>query len=150
MFNKIMFIILLVLIFAVNLIVGYFVGYKYGFHEANEEYKRREALNNEYGHIGSYNNLSKPPTIPPVNKEGELTMSDTVKLIIEIPKNKYKWIREHQGVTDFQTTENLYDSIYNATPLEDIEKQIAEKSFTGNDGLDYVEMLVVCKTLEGE
>ena len=77
-------------------------------------------------------------------------MSDTVKLIIEIPKNKYKWIKEHQGVTDFQTTESLYDSIYNAIPLEDIEKQIAEKSFIGNDGLDYVEMQVVCKVIEGE
>ena len=71
MFNEIMFIILLILIIVLDLIAGYFVGYKYGFHKADEYHKKREALNDEHCHIGSYDNLSKPPTIPPVNKEGE-------------------------------------------------------------------------------
>ena len=71
MFNEIMFTIIVILITTLDLIVGFFVGYKYGFHKAYEKYKKIISLNDEYCHIGSYNNLIKPPTIPPVNKEGE-------------------------------------------------------------------------------
>ena len=70
MFNEIMFTIIVILIIVLDLMVGFFVGYKYGFHKAYKYYKKIESLNTEYSHIGSYNNLIKPPTIPPVNKEG--------------------------------------------------------------------------------
>ena len=75
-----------------------------------------------------------------------------MKLIIDIDENYYKGIckiveRFGKGSVVLSTPEKI---MFNGIPLEDIEKQIAEKSFTGNDGLDYVEMLVVCKTLKGE
>ena len=74
-----------------------------------------------------------------------------MKLIIDIDEDYYKAIckraeRFGSGSVVLPTSEKI---ILNGTQLEDIEKQIAEKSFTGNDGLDYVEMLVVCKALKG-
>ena len=51
-------------------------------------------------------------------------MSDTVKLIIEIPKEDYEWIQTHQSVTDYQTTLMLYKSIINSTPLDDVKAEI--------------------------
>lgn len=47
-----------------------------------------------------------------------------MKLIVDIPDNNYKWIKEHQGVTDFKTTQSLYESVINAVPLEDIKVEI--------------------------
>ena len=74
------------------------------------------------------------------------------KIIVNIDEEYYKGIckiveRFGRGSVVLSTPEKI---IFDGTPLEDIEKQIAEKSFTGNDGLDYVEMSVVCKTLKGE
>lgn len=71
-----------------------------------------------------------------------------MKLIIDIQDFVYNNVKEFDTTHNHEL--NIVESIKNGTPLEDIEKQIAEKSFTGNDGLDYVEMLVVCKTLKGE
>ena len=51
-----------------------------------------------------------------------------MKLIIDIPEDKYKWIKEHQGVTDFQTTQSIYESIINAVILESIISEIEEKA----------------------
>ena len=80
-----------------------------------------------------------------------------MKLIIDIPDDyveEFKMQQKLLGDTLSDVIDSKYSmarySIANGIPLEDIEKQIAEKSFTGNDGLDYVEMLVVCKTLKGE
>ena len=75
-----------------------------------------------------------------------------MKLIIDINEDNYKAICKKveyfgRGSCVLSTPEKI---IFNGIPFEDIEKQIAEKSFTGNDGLDYVEMSVVCKTLQGE
>lgn len=72
-----------------------------------------------------------------------------MKLIIDISDKMYDFTKGAKTAR-FYPVETYVDMILNGTPLEDIEKQIAEKSFTGNDGLDYVEMLVVCKTLKGE
>lgn len=38
-------------------------------------------------------------------------------MLIEIPEEKYQWIREHSGRTDFQITEMLYKRVRNGTPL---------------------------------
>ena len=51
-----------------------------------------------------------------------------MKLIIDIDEDKYKWIKEHQGVTDFQTTQSIYKSIINAVLLESIKTDIEEKA----------------------
>ena len=34
-----------------------------------------------------------------------------MKLIVDIPKERYEWIKEHKGVTDYQTTEMLYKRV---------------------------------------
>ena len=51
-----------------------------------------------------------------------------MKLIIDIDEEKFKWIKEHQGVTDFQTTQSIYESIINAVILESIISEIEEKA----------------------
>lgn len=71
-----------------------------------------------------------------------------MKLIVDIQDFVYNNVKEFDTTHNYEL--NIVESIKNGIPLEDIERQIAEKSFTGNDGLDYVEMLVVCKTLKGE
>lgn len=38
-----------------------------------------------------------------------------MKLIIDIPKERYEWIKNHIEVTDYQTTEMLYESVRNGT-----------------------------------
>ena len=40
-----------------------------------------------------------------------------MKVLIEIPDNAYEWINEHKGVTDFKTTEMLYNRVRNGIPL---------------------------------
>ena len=40
-----------------------------------------------------------------------------MQIVIEIPNERYKWIKDHKGKTDFQTTELLYRRIRNGTPL---------------------------------
>ena len=40
-----------------------------------------------------------------------------MKLVIDISKEKYEWIKEHKGVTDFKTTEILYNCVRKGTPL---------------------------------
>ena len=40
-----------------------------------------------------------------------------IELVIKIPEEKYKWIKDHKGKTDFQTTELLYRRIGNGIPL---------------------------------
>ena len=40
-----------------------------------------------------------------------------MKIVIEIPEEKYQWIKEHRGRTDYQTTEMLYKRIRNGVPL---------------------------------
>ena len=75
-----------------------------------------------------------------------------MKLIIDISDEHYRNVckrAEYFGKRSIMLAP-YEKAMANGIPLEDIEKQIAEKSFTGNDGLDYVEMLVVCKTLKGE
>ena len=72
-----------------------------------------------------------------------------MKLIVDIDENLYTRLFDN-GVDNYDDAIDMAKSIRKGIPLEDIEKQITEKSFTGNDGLDYVEMLVVCKTLKGE
>ena len=34
-----------------------------------------------------------------------------MKLIVDIPKERYEWIKEHKGVTDYQITEMLYKRV---------------------------------------
>lgn len=51
-----------------------------------------------------------------------------MKVIIDIDEDKYKWIKEHQGITDFQTTQSIYESIINAVILESIISEIEEKA----------------------
>lgn len=53
-------------------------------------------------------------------------MSDTVKLIIEIPKEDYEWVQTHQSVTDYQTTLTLYKSVINGTLLDDVNAEIKQ------------------------
>lgn len=40
-----------------------------------------------------------------------------MKLIIDIPEERSKWIKEHKGLPDFQTATMLNDAAVNGTPL---------------------------------
>lgn len=46
-------------------------------------------------------------------------MSETVKLIIEIPKEDYELARTHR-----YTTKPLFDAVVNGIPLEDVKAEI--------------------------
>ena len=41
------------------------------------------------------------------------------KYVIDIPEERYEWIKNHEGVTDFQTTLMLYKKVMNAIALEE-------------------------------
>ena len=47
-----------------------------------------------------------------------------MKLIIDIPEERFNWIKELKGVTDYRTTQSLYESVKNGIPLEDIKAEI--------------------------
>ena len=51
-----------------------------------------------------------------------------MKVIIDIDEDRYKWIKEHKGVTDFQTTQSIYESIINAVIFGNIISEIEEKA----------------------
>ncbi len=40
-----------------------------------------------------------------------------MQIVIDISKRQYEWIKKHIGVTSYRTTEMLYDSVRNSTPL---------------------------------
>lgn len=40
-----------------------------------------------------------------------------MKIVIDLPEERYKWILSHKGVTDFATTEMLYGRVRNGTVL---------------------------------
>ena len=52
-----------------------------------------------------------------------------MKVLIEIPDNAYEWINEHKGVTDFKTTEMLYNRIRNGTPLNGTNGDVLKAVF---------------------
>ena len=39
------------------------------------------------------------------------------EIVIKIPEEKYQWIKEHRGRTDYQVTEMLYNRVRKGTPL---------------------------------
>ena len=54
-------------------------------------------------------------------------MSDTVQVVIDIPQDRYEYIKAlNDGNTDYQTTLNLYKAIKNGTPLDDIKAEIKQ------------------------
>jgi len=53
-------------------------------------------------------------------------MSDTVKLIVEIPKEDFEWIQTHRSVTDYQITQMLYKRVMNGTLLDDVKAKIED------------------------
>jgi len=61
-----------------------------------------------------------------------------MKLIIDITEDRYKWIKEHKGFSDFKTTESLYNSVINAVRLDYIKAEInEEKEFAYADFEQY-------------
>ena len=49
-----------------------------------------------------------------------------MKLIIEIPRDDYEYIKRlNAGYTDYQTTLKLYHAVRSSIPLEDIKADIA-------------------------
>jgi len=40
-----------------------------------------------------------------------------MKIVIDIPKTRYEWIKKHTSVTDYHTTEMLYKGVRNGTTL---------------------------------
>lgn len=51
-----------------------------------------------------------------------------MQITIDIPEEKYQWIKEHKGVTDFKTTEMLYNAVRNGTDLLDYVMQSIEST----------------------
>ena len=42
-----------------------------------------------------------------------------MKILINVADERYKWIKEHKGKTDFSTTEMLYSRVRRGTPIPD-------------------------------
>lgn len=53
-------------------------------------------------------------------------MGEKVKVVIEIPKDRYEWIMKYRYVTDYQTTEMLYDRVRKGTLLDECDKKDKE------------------------
>lgn len=60
-----------------------------------------------------------------------------MKILIEIPDNAYEWINEHKGVTDFKTTEMLYNRVQNAIPLNGTNGDVIKAVFP-NDSMNFL------------
>lgn len=52
-----------------------------------------------------------------------------MKILIDIPDNAYEWINEHKGVTDFKTTEMLYNRVRNGIPLNGTNGDVIKAVF---------------------
>lgn len=52
-----------------------------------------------------------------------------MKVLIEIPNNAYEWINEHKGVTDFKTTEMLYNRVRDGISLNGTNGEVLMKMF---------------------
>ena len=48
-------------------------------------------------------------------------MSEKIKVVIEVPKDQYEWIKEHKGETDYQTTKMLYNCVRSGTLFDKAE-----------------------------
>lgn len=40
-----------------------------------------------------------------------------MQIVIDIPEEDYRWIKEHKGVTNYQTTQMLYNRVRKSTLL---------------------------------
>ena len=40
-----------------------------------------------------------------------------MQIVIDIPEERFEWIKKHKGLTDFSTTLMLYDRVRHGTPL---------------------------------
>lgn len=52
-----------------------------------------------------------------------------MKVLIEIPNNAYEWINEHKGVTDFKTTEMLYNRVRDGISLNGTNGDVLKAVF---------------------
>lgn len=52
-----------------------------------------------------------------------------MKVLIKIPNNAYEWINEHKGVTDFKTTEMLYNRVRDGISLNGTNGEVLMKMF---------------------
>lgn len=52
-----------------------------------------------------------------------------MKVLIEIPNNAYEWINEHKGITDFKTTEMLYNRVRDGISLNGTNGEVLMKMF---------------------
>jgi hypothetical protein len=72
-------------------------------------------------------------------------------IVIKIPKEKYQWIKEHRGRTDYQITEMLYNRVRKGTPLPKghgrlIDADVLWDSYHAND-YDFYEALDDTETI---
>lgn len=70
-----------------------------------------------------------------------------MKLIIDIPEEKYKTIQE--GMYCGMLDADLYRDIKSGTPLDDIKKEIDKKSDMHMDGEFYIRNIDVKRILSG-
>lgn len=50
-----------------------------------------------------------------------------MQIVIDIPNDKYDWIKEHKGATDFGITQMLYNRVRNGTHITDKQSWETEK-----------------------
>lgn len=56
-------------------------------------------------------------------------MSETVKLIIEIPKDMFEWFKNEEIIDEYDESA-LKQVFKNGIPLDDVKAEIEEKAFT--------------------
>lgn len=79
-----------------------------------------------------------------------------MNLIINIPNDRYEWIKNHEeGITDYQTTLILYNQVQDAKSLEDyldeIKKKIIEAQEKCSHPLEIIQAIdIIDEYMEGD
>jgi hypothetical protein len=73
-------------------------------------------------------------------------MSD-IEIIIKVPEEKYRWIKEHKG-TDYQITEMLYNRVRKGILLPKYEAEVITRGNCMMCGKELTEGLFFCKECE--
>ena len=71
-----------------------------------------------------------------------------MKLIIEIDEKIIEQAKHYNNLPYDDYVIRVADAIKNSTPLDDIHREITEKSFTANDGTEVIDCLVVMDIID--